>query len=255
VHDVERLAVAGVAVDQQRQAGSADDLAHEKRHFIDSDNAKVGNSHGRRHRGARQVQRFVPPKELSSEDAREIAADVDGILLPGGSDMANVRGQILMAQAALESKTPSLGLCLGMQTMTTAVVRKAFQSSEANLAEANPSAPLKTFVPLAELSGEEHRLGDRQIEVEPNSLLGELLGRTHIIRCNHRYAFNPDLVSPLLKVGLAITAWDGVRSIVDAIELGEHPFFVGMQGHPELQSRGSFPHPVIKAFLKASMRK
>jgi CTP synthase len=195
---------------------------------------------------------FVPPVGLRRQDVDNVLAEVDGVVLPGGSDMANVPGQILMSHGVLRSRTPTIGLCLGMQTMTTAVAQKALGSSRANLAEADPSAPIKTFVQLsADGSLPAHRLGERTITIAAGSRLGYLLGAKSIIRCNHRFRLNPDLEPILERSGLHITAHDSSRRIAEAIELADHPFYVGIQGHPELSSRFDAPHPVIRAFLQA----
>jgi CTP synthase len=196
---------------------------------------------------------FVSPIGLLDKHAAEIAMEADGILLPGGSDMANVAGQVLTARASIRRETPTLGLCLGMQTMTTAVVQQTLGSVEANLAEADPSAPIRTFVPIAGNLPSIHRLGEKPIFITPDSRLNTLLGTASTVRCNHRYKLNPDLVPGLQDAGLVVAARDATGSIAEAVELNGHPFFVGLQGHPELMSRKGAPHLVIKAFLEAAL--
>jgi len=196
---------------------------------------------------------FIDPRDLRRQDVAAAFEGIDGILLPGGADMVNVPGQILMALGSLRSRTPTVGLCLGMQTMATAVIQEALGSDRASLAEAAPSAPIKTFVPM---SDDEtlpvHRLGERTITVAAGSRLEALLGRSPKVRCNHRYRLNPDLVPTIEAAGMRITAHDGSGTIADAVELAGHPFYVGMQGHPELSSRSGAPHPLLRAFVQAS---
>jgi CTP synthase len=195
---------------------------------------------------------FVAPPALRPQDVGGVLDEVDGILLPGGSDMANVPGQILMAAGALRRLTPAIGLCLGMQTMTTAVARQALGSKNANLAEADPSAPIKTFTPLSEDGSlPAHRLGEKTITVAARSRLRGLLGAETRIRCNHRFRLNPELEPVLAGAGLMISARDESGLITDAIELADHPFYCGIQGHPELTSRPDAPHPLIRAFVRA----
>jgi gamma-glutamyl-gamma-aminobutyrate hydrolase PuuD len=199
--------------------------------------------------------RFIPPRDLREQDMDGLLEDCDGVLLPGGSDMANVAGQIRVAHAALATATPAVGLCLGMQSMTTAVIQKALGSTQANLAEADPSAPIKTFVPLAdEGTLPVHRLGERTIHVQAGSRLGDMLGSTATVRCNHRFRLNPDLLPVLERAGLRVAAHDGTRRIADAVELAGHPFYLGMQGHPEFASTPDTPPPLLRAFLRASRR-
>lgn len=196
--------------------------------------------------------RFVSPPGLRRQDVDAVLDEVDGLVLPGGSDMSNVPGQILMAAGALRRVTPVIGLCLGMQTMATAVAQKALGSNDANLAEADPSAPLKTFTPLCEdVWLPAHRLGEKTVRVAEGSKLREVLGAEARIRCNHRFRLNPELEPALGKAGLVISARDDTGRIADAIELAGHPFYCGMQGHPELTSRWDAPHPLIRAFVRA----
>ena len=141
-----------------------------------------------------------------------------------------------------------------MQTMATAVAQKALGSSHANLAEADPSAPLKTFTPLSdEPSLPEHRLGESTVMIEEGSKLRKIFGAETPIRCNHRFRLNPDLEAILGKAGLLVSARDKSGRIAEAIELAGHPFFCGMQGHPELTSRPHAPHPLLRAFVQACL--
>ena len=196
--------------------------------------------------------RFVPPPALRPQDLDVVFREVDGLILPGGSDMANVAGQILIAAAAVRRPTPMIGLCLGMQTMATAIVQRALGSSDANLAEAEPAAPVKTFTPLCEeASLPEHRLGENTIMIEKGSMLRKILGAETQIRCNHRFRLNPELEAVLAKAGLVVSARDKSGRIAEAVELAEHPFYCGVQGHPELTSRPHAPHPLFHAFVQA----
>ncbi len=99
---------------------------------------------------------FVDPLGFREADARETLRTYAGILLPGGADMKNVAGQTAVAAFALESQLPIVGLCLGMQTMATAVAWKAFGRRNANLAEADPDAGIKTFVAMRANAGRTH---------------------------------------------------------------------------------------------------
>lgn len=195
---------------------------------------------------------FVPPVDLREHHVDAVVSEINGLVLPGGSDMVNVPGQTLMAAGAMRSHTPTLGLCLGMQTMVTAVAQKVLGSRWANLAELDPSSPIKTFVPLSEEGSlPAHRLGERKIIIARDSRLYHLLGGEMSIRQNHRFRLNPELRPVLAKAGLRVSAHDGSGLIADAIELKDHPFFFGMQGHPELSSRSGKAHLLIRAFVRA----
>jgi CTP synthase len=193
--------------------------------------------------------RFVSALHLKLSDL----ATVPGIVLPGGSDMDNVPGQIEAARYSLRSMIPTLGLCLGMQSMTTALAQSCPGLEQANMAEAAPHAPIKSFSPLAGMPGlPAHRLGSHRLSFTDPALEQQLQGH-HTIRCNHRYMLTPALIEPLRAAGLEITATDHSGQIIDAVNWPKHPFYKGMQGHPELGSRGGNAHPMIEEFLLAAL--
>jgi CTP synthase len=193
---------------------------------------------------------FVAPHDFAPADLH----GVDGVVLPGGSDMGNVPGQLAAAQHTLAAGIPTLGLCLGMQTMSTVLVRSLPGAGDANLSEADPHASLKSFVPLAETPGlPVFRLGDQPVmSVDPH--FSALMGPNPVVRCNHRFGLNPVLLPLLREHGLCIAATDTSGQIVDAISSPSHPFFWGMQGHPELSSRKGTPHPLMMDFLAVARR-
>lgn len=194
-----------------------------------------------------QVQ-FVDPQSL---DVRALEA-ADAIVLPGGSDMNNVPGQISAARHALVSGTPILGLCLGMQSMTTALAQSIPGLEQANMAEAAPDALIKSFVPMAGWQGlDEHRLGDRRLSFRGPDMEQRFQAHS-TIRCNHRFMLNPDLIHSLTESGMVVTATDTTGQVVDAMAWPHHVFYQGMQGHPEQCSRAGNPHPLITDFLQAA---
>ena len=193
---------------------------------------------------------FVPPKTLSPDDGL-LPATVAGILLPGGADMGNVSGQLAVARYALQQGIPTLGLCLGMQTMATAALQQLPALRRANLQEADPDAPVKTFVPLRDPNRYGvHRSGEHDLRLRTGSRLASILATDNRLRYNHRYQLNPDLLEMLPRCGLTVSATDSAGAIADGIELADHPFYLGVQGHPELTSAPAAAHPLIMAWLK-----
>ncbi|KEA52311.1 CTP synthase [Mangrovibacter sp. MFB070] len=192
--------------------------------------------------GVRVQLHFFAPATLS-ENLAELDG-LNGMILPGGSSMAAVNGQIRLAGATNQRALPTLGLCLGMQSMATALVRQTPGFEQANLAEAAPDAPCHSFV---RFDDQRHRCG-----VLPFIPLGRLsnLMPPKDMHYNHRYAFNPALRTQLCAGDGQISAeTDG---IIEAISLSNHPFWHGVQGHPELSSRPQAPHPLFCAFLQAA---
>ena len=223
---------------------------------------------------------FVTPQTLTQQNIAARLCDVHGIVLPGGSDMERVAGQIEAARFAYQSGLPIVGLCLGMQSMATAVARIALNDEAIGLAEVGVSLPGQpyrhSFVPIDD-SGPNlhHRLGDRRSQLVPASRLQAILGDVTVTRYNHRYRLNDDLIGPLKTAGVNVCARGehdreaerrdepipkqagtsndaSYTRYVDAIEAPAHPFFIGMQGHPELSSAEARPHPLLVAFLRAA---
>jgi gamma-glutamyl-gamma-aminobutyrate hydrolase PuuD len=204
--------------------------------------------------------RFIDPEHIEQFEDPAVFEGLSGILLPGGADMKNAAGQTTVAALSLETGLPTVGLCLGMQTMATAVAWRAFGRGTANLAEADPDARIKTFVPMASARDPNgtplpiHRTGDQAIDIVSGSRLSAIIGSERQIRCNHRFRLNPALLPDLEAAGLRIAASSSSGAVIDAIEFPAHSFFIGMQGHPELSSSVDMPHPLLVAFLEAAAR-
>ncbi|TCV95175.1 glutamine amidotransferase-related protein [Biostraticola tofi] len=195
---------------------------------------------------------FADPLALEQQAEAQLAG-VDGLLLPGGAAMENVRGQISAARYGLRHNIPTLGLCLGMQTMTTALCQRMLGSTQANLAESDPLAAIKTFVPLAETPGHpHHRLGDDLMLTRPGTLAARLMGPRCTLRYNHRYQLAPSLKEGLGQHGLIISGTDTSGTIADIIECQSHRFYMGAQGHPELSSASGKAHPLLLALISAA---
>jgi CTP synthase len=198
---------------------------------------------------------FITPQSIDIDNVARLFAGVDGIVLPGGSDMSRVPGQMIAARYALVSRVPVAGLCLGMQTMATAAAQLASGSDDVALAEANPAANLYSFIRLTADDGSNvHRLGDQVVEIEKGSRLHEILGDRFTVRTNHRFRLNPRVLGLLSEAGVTVCATDASGHIADAIEARDHPFYIGMQGHPEVSSAPGRAHLFLCAFLETASR-
>ena len=206
----------------------------------------------------------------SLEEAAEIEAqlgDVDGILVPGGFGVRGIEGKIRAAEYARTRAVPYLGICLGMQVAVLEYARNVAGLPGANSTEFDPYAPHKVIdlmpeqLQTADLGGT-MRLGDWPMDLSAGTRLARLYnvpqGGEVQERHRHRYEVNPGYVERLKNAGLLISGvTPGMAGrgagLVESIELPEHPFFVGLQAHPEFKSRPMRPSPPFAGFIAAAL--
>jgi CTP synthase len=186
--------------------------------------------------------------------------NINGIIVPQGWGSRGVEGKIKAVQFARENKIPYLGLCFGMQMAVIEFARNICHLKNANSEEVDPKTkyPVIHIMPDQKKYLEKHqyggtiRLGSWQAKINKNSNLYKIYGANTVSeRHRHRYEFNNKYRKILEKAGLKISATSLDGKLVEAIELSDHPFFIGTQYHPELQSRPLTPHPIFIEFLKA----
>ena len=197
---------------------------------------------------------FWDPRDSEFGGPESWTAKADGMVLPGGSDMEQVPGQIDVARITFLKNVPTLGLCLGMQTMATAYARYVAGINGANMEEADPLAERKTFTRLKDIHGEPlFRVGLKKIRLLPGTILAEAYDNKDeiAVHCNHRFVMETELAGPLERLGMTVSALQDNRDLADAIEVGGHPFYVGQQGHPELFARKDQPHPLFLSFIQS----
>jgi CTP synthase len=184
-----------------------------------------------------------------------------GIIVPGGFGSRGVEGKIRAIQYAREKKIPYLGLCYGMQLATVEFARNVCGLKGAHTTEINPKTqhPVIHLMPeqlkhlARKLYGATMRLGAYPAKLEPDSIAAKAYGLTRIReRHRHRYEFNNDYRARLEKKGLRFSGTSPDGELVEIIELKDHPFFVGVQFHPEFTSRPLQPNPLFSAFIKAA---
>ncbi|GHB14570.1 glutamine amidotransferase-related protein [Salinicola rhizosphaerae] len=194
--------------------------------------------------------RIVSPRELTLAKAESLVAESDGLLLPGGCDNSQIDGQILLAAAALARDLPTLGLCFGMQSMATALIRQRLGVTGAHLEEVNPAA---TTLAISRLSSMQPRLGDRRVDLLEGSRAADAYGATRAVeRMNHRFGLDAHWWEPLRRAGVIVSGRGrDAPHIADILEVKDRRFYLGVQGHPELRSRPDLPHPALVAWLRA----
>ena len=202
---------------------------------------------------------LVDAEDIEVEGAEKYLQGVAGILVPGGFGDRGVEGKIKAARYARESRTAFLGLCLGMQVATIEFARNVCGLEDANSTEFDPETKNPVIAILEEQKdvtdkGGSMRLGTWQTKVLEGSLAHQVYGKTEASeRHRHRYEFNMHYRQLLEEKGLVISGTSPDGSLVELVELKNHPWYLACQYHPEFQSKPNAPHPLFKAFISASL--
>ena len=218
----------------------------------------VSVRHALLHAGAK-ANRLVSIDWLSSEDLDPAALTAyDGILVPGGFGTRGSEGIITAARHARESNTPYLGICFGFQLAAIEFARNVCMCNGANSTEINPNAkhPVVDLLPeqktVSDMGGS-LRLGSHEIHIQKQTLAERLYGSRIFKRHRHRYEINPDYIDRLCENGMLFTGYSDMKRRMEILEIPRHRFFVGVQFHPEFDSRPGLPEGVFEAFIRASL--
>ena len=215
-------------------------------------------THGGIENGVHVEIRWVDSETVTDENAAEVLGGCDGILVPGGFGSRGVEGKISAIRYAREHKVPFLGICLGMQMAVVEFARNVAGLAGAHSSELDP----RTAYPVIDLmpdqvdvtdKGGTMRLGSWPCELVEGSRAAAAYGRQHIDeRHRHRYEFNNDYREKLTAAGLSLAGLSPDGRLVEIVELPGHPWFVGVQFHPELKSRPNKAHPLFREFIAAA---
>lgn len=183
---------------------------------------------------------------------------LDGILVAPGFGERGIEGKIDAVKYARENKIPFFGICLGMQMAVIDYARNVLQLKDANSTEMDPSTP-HPVIDLMEQQksivdkGGTMRLGAWKCQLTPGSIVAEVYGKEVIEeRHRHRYEYNNNYKQQMENAGMLTTGINPETGLVEIIELKNHPWFVGVQYHPEYKSTVANPHPLFVAFVKAA---
>jgi CTP synthase len=182
-----------------------------------------------------------------------------GILVPGGFGDRGVEGMIETVRFARERKIPYFGICLGLQVACIEFARNVADIAGAASGEFEPTAEDRVIIMLSECVGVNiggsMRLGRYECKLEPGSLARRVYGREVVAeRHRHRYEFNNSYRTRLEEAGLTISGTTLDGSLVEMIEVRDHPWFLACQFHPEFLSRPLNPHPIFREFVHAAMQ-
>ena len=231
--------------------------------YVQLHDAYLSVAEALRHAGytcnARVEIRWIDSETLTEESVAESLAGCDGIIVPGGFGDRGVEGMIVTARYAREHDIPYLGICLGMQVAVIEFARHVCGLPDASSGELDPNSPHKVidFLPDQDETvskGGTLRLGAYPCRIAEGSVMRRCYGVEEIReRHRHRYEFNNDYRELLRDKGLCLCGQSPDGYIVEAVELSEKHFFVGVQFHPEFKSRPNHPHPLFVGLISASL--
>ena len=218
-------------------------------------------THGGIHNGARIVIDWVDSEKLNEENCAERLSKADGILVPGGFGDRGIEGMIVAAKYARENGVPYFGICLGMQIAVIEFARNVAGLKDANSREFDHYSPDKVIDFMEGQHGMENtggtmRLGAYECEITPGTLLSRIYDGAHTVyeRHRHRFEFNNAYRADFTALGLVIGGRNPQNDLVESVELPNHPFYIGVQYHPEFKSRPHHPQPIFKAFVAAALK-
>lgn len=214
--------------------------------------------------------RYIAADDLENSSSLDELTACDGILVPGGFGSRGMEGKIRAIAHARENKVPFFGICLGMQLAVVEFARAVAGMAGADSMELNPATPYPVIYLMKEWfdfrSGKTEtrdensnmggtlRLGAYPCKLQEGSLAHAAYGQAEISeRHRHRYEFNNLYREQLEQAGLIVSGTSPDGSLVEIVELADHPWFLGCQFHPEFKSKPMLPHPLFRAFIAAAL--
>ena len=195
----------------------------------------------------------------NAETVAEALAGIDGMLIPGGFGSRGIDGMVLAAQYAREHKMPCFGICLGLQVMVIEYARSMLNLEEANSTEFAPNNPAPVISLLEEQVdvknyGGTMRLGKCETRLCDGTMIRGLYAEPIISeRHRHRYEVSNRFRPALVEKGLIVSGVTTDDTLVESIQWSDHPWGIGVQFHPEFNSKPFEPHPLFASFIEASL--
>ena len=240
--------------------------------YMDLQDAYKSLNEALKHAGIQTLSRVnilhIDSEQIESEGLESLHA-ADAILVPGGFGSRGIEGKVEAVRYARENQVPYLGICLGMHVAMVEFARNAAALADAHSTEIKAEAAHPVIALITEWKnadgtrelrnadsalGGTMRLGAQECHLVEGSLTRELYGRGTVLeRHRHRYEVNNNYLEQLQEAGLGIAGWSADGSLVEVIELPDHPWFVACQFHPEFTSRPRGGHPLFTGFLQAAL--
>ncbi|MES2841345.1 MAG: CTP synthase [Pseudomonadota bacterium] len=263
-----------------------DDLVYEVEHpkstvhiamvgkYVDLSDSYKSLNEALRHAGMKNHAKvqidYIDSETISPANVDKVLGRFDAILVPGGFGKRGIEGKICAARFAREHKVPYLGICLGMQVATIEYARHVAGLKDANSTEFEADTPHPVIALITEWKdkdgsiqqrdansdlGGTMRLGAQSSDVAPGTLAHQIYGPVVTERHRHRYEANVNYLDQLRKAGLVISALTQREQLTEMVELPQsvHPWYVGVQFHPEFKSTPWAGHPLFNAYVKAAL--
>ena len=215
------------------------------------------------HAGAENKTRvnihWIHSSEMEGENIKNKLSKMDGIIVAPGFGSRAVEGKISAVKFARENQVPFLGICLGMQCAVIEFARNVIGFKEAHSTEINSDTSYPVISMMEEQKelknlGGTMRLGAYDCHVEKDSLLHKIYENDVISeRHRHRYEFNNKYMKDFEENGVVFSGKNKANNLMETIEIPDHPWFIGVQYHPEYKSRVVNPHPLFISFIKAAL--
>jgi len=191
------------------------------------------------------------------KDVSKLFKELDGLLVAPGFGERGIEGKIQAIRYARENNIPFFGICLGMQCAVVEFARNVLKLKEASSYEVNPKTPYPVIDMMPDQKkiknkGGTMRLGAYACDLKEHTLAYKAYGKQVISeRHRHRYEFNNEYLTRMQEKGMVVSGMNVEKNLVEIVELPKHPWFVGVQFHPELKSTVENPHPLFVDFTKA----
>ena len=202
---------------------------------------------------------WVDSETVTDENAVRVLAEADGVLVPGGFGDRGIEGKISAVRYAREHKVPFLGICLGMQMAVGEYARHVCGWADAHSSELDPATAHPVIDLMPDQRGVTAKGGTMRLGSYPCRVTSRETRTYQAYGCDqiaerhrHRYEFNNDYRQDLTGAGLVLAGLSPDERLVEIVELKDHPWFVGVQFHPELKSRPNKAHPLFRDFIAAA---
>ncbi len=205
--------------------------------------------------------KYIDSEEITNKNVKEKLKGIDGIVVPGGFGNRGIEGKIETIKYARENKVPFLGICLGMQMAVVEFARNVLKLEDVNSEEfepecKNPVIHIMTDQKVVTRKGGTMRLGSYPCKIKEGTLANRVYKEININeRHRHRFEYNNDYREKMEKAGLTISGTSPDGTLVEMVEIENHPFFIASQFHPEFKSRPDKPAPLFVALVKAAKNK